>query len=558
MKITKIELENFKKITKASVNVRAITVLVGGNDSGKSSFVQGLHFAVMAASAFHAAGKKTFPQERLLFCPTLPFVRLGNKGEYANQSNFLKLRIDVDEDGKQASQEMKIYRARNDNVGFEYEKSTAEITRLIQSRDKLFTVYVPGVSGIGRSEPLHQKGQIKRGIASGDANLYLRSVLHCIKKEGKLEQLKSYVKSVFPDFYIDCKFDEENDAEVRVDVSTAPGGIPTVPLELAATGVLQILQLFSYVTLFEPRLLLLDEPDAHIHPDRQHTLARALVLLTQQLDVQIILTTHSKHLISSLQSEAEFYAFSGGACHHLKDDQAWASLLTDLGIVSQLEHLNGGTIKYLVLTEDTKSIHLQTFLLSNGIKRSESLMSSYGSSSQLHSAVILAQWVNQRFPSCKVIVHRDRDFLSDDEVEGLRAKYSDAPVYWLITNGSDIESYFCEPEVLAAITGRSVEDCANLVEETAKEIHNELVEKYTNKRNESKNILKATKVTNEKVAEPKLATSIPLPKEQRLGKRMLAAITSKLGADQKKMAFKLPIEVSQLKCDLFAAAVKSS
>ena len=84
MKITKIELENFKKITKASVNVRAITVLVGGNDSGKSSFVQGLHFAVMAASAFHAAGKKTFPQERLLFCPTLPFVRLGNKGEYAN------------------------------------------------------------------------------------------------------------------------------------------------------------------------------------------------------------------------------------------------------------------------------------------------------------------------------------------------------------------------------------------------------------------------------------------------------------------------------------------
>ncbi|MBL8308848.1 MAG: AAA family ATPase [Burkholderiales bacterium] len=536
MRITKIELENFKKVSRATLDVGAITVLVGGNDSGKSSFVQGMHFALMAANAFHMAGKKTFPQERLLYCPTLPFFRLGNSGEYANLSGFLKLRLTFESEEKIIDQQIKIYRAKNDNVGFEYLKSSAEVTKLMQSPSRLFSVYVPGVAGIGRSEPLHQKGQIKRGIASGDANLYLRSVLYCIQREGKLDTLRAHVKTAFPHFFIRCIFDEENDAEVSIEVSTAQGGIPTVPLELAATGVLQVLQLFAYVTLFEPRLLLLDEPDSHIHPDRQQTLARALVELAKKTGVQIVLTTHSKHLMAALQGDARFFAFSRGISTPLETDQEWAWLLTDLGVVSQLESLRGGTIDFLILTEDTNSVYLQSVLQSNGVKLDRCLFSSYGTSSQLHSAVFLAKWAKARYPNCKVVIHRDRDFMTDEELEVFRKKLDDPSFEWLFTHGADVESYFCEEAVLAEILGRSVDDTRTIVEQVACKAHNALVQKFTNKRTESRNLVKAILKSDASAPKaPILSDDNPLPKSQRFGKLLLSRIVEELPKDHKRL-----------------------
>src|SRR3990167_4821054 len=78
------------------------------------------------------------------------------------------------------------------------------------------------------------------------------------------------------------------------------------PLELAGTGVLQALQIFSYVTLFEPALLLLDEPDSHLHPDNQGLLASALQLAAAETTTQVILSTHSRHLVDALYEDSHF------------------------------------------------------------------------------------------------------------------------------------------------------------------------------------------------------------------------------------------------------------
>ncbi len=530
MELLEIELENFKKIKKARVEVGGISVLVGGNDSGKSSFVQGVHFGVMAAGAFHDAGKKTFPQERLLFCPTLPFFRLSNKGEYANQSNFFYCRFGFSDDaGTPVDQKIRIYRAKNDNVGFEYEKSVASITRLLSKKSELFSVYVPGVSGVSRSEPLHQKGHIKRGIASGDANLYLRSVIYHIKKAGRLDQLVKHVKSVFPNFYLACEFDEENDTEINVLLSTSVGGIPTVPMELSATGVLQVLQLFAYVTLFAPRLLLLDEPDSHIHPDRQISLAKSLIRLTEKTNIKIVLATHSKHLISALTDHARFYSLKDGVSYELKEESSWVSLATDLGIASGLESLNCGAVDYLVLTEDSDKGFIKRLLVSNGFDLKRVLISSYDSCSQFTSAILLAQWVSERFKKTQIIIHRDRDFMTNEEVNFVMNKQNKSSFKLFITEGSDIESYFCEPEVISEISGISLDKSTDIVNKAATVLHNELVAKFTTKRQEATAFIK--RLVKEGDARPnslEMSSSIPLPKSHRLGKAMIKEIRKEL------------------------------
>lgn len=48
------------------------------------------------------------------------------------------------------------------------------------------------------------------------------------------------------------------------------------------------------------RVLLLDEPDAHLHPDLQQNFAQFLVELVGKYDVQVIIATHSTTLLSAL------------------------------------------------------------------------------------------------------------------------------------------------------------------------------------------------------------------------------------------------------------------
>ncbi|WP_447407574.1 AAA family ATPase, partial [Clostridium perfringens] len=78
------------------------------------------------------------------------------------------------------------------------------------------------------------------------------------------------------------------------------------------TGVLQTLQIFSYATLFKPKLLLLDEPDSHLHPDNQGLLADSLIALVENLETKIIISTHSRHLVESLYGEANFVWMKDG------------------------------------------------------------------------------------------------------------------------------------------------------------------------------------------------------------------------------------------------------
>lgn len=66
MKLTNLTLEKFKKVDIVDINLHGLNVLVGGNNAGKSSVLQGVHFSVIAAIASKQAGRDTFTQESLM------------------------------------------------------------------------------------------------------------------------------------------------------------------------------------------------------------------------------------------------------------------------------------------------------------------------------------------------------------------------------------------------------------------------------------------------------------------------------------------------------------
>lgn len=533
MILKKVVLEKFKKVDKVELDLSAspINVLIGPNNCGKSSVLQGIHFSVTAAIASREADRSTYVQDALLYCPARDFQQLRHGDGYANQSNFghLKIFAETPDDGDE-SYSIRIYRGRNEgNVGCN-RSGSAKIGAHVANPESLFSVYVPGLAGIPQTEQFRSESVIRRGVASGDANLYLRNVLYILSRRGgMLETLKARMRAVFPQFHIWIDFEPKKDVYIGVEISTTGQSGRKCPLELVGTGVLQALQIFSYVTLFSPKLLLLDEPDAHLHPDNQALLADALRYIASESGTKVVISTHSRHLVEALYEEANFVWLKNGSVFKQGVDLERLPLLLDIGALDSFDRLMAGEIGFVFLTEDRDKRMLQALAAHSGFQKQKCLFYSYKTSSNLESAKILASFILESAPKTTVVIHRDRDFMTDEEAAAVSAKIAEVGAEPFLTEHSDVEGYFVVPEHLSELTGKDPEEVAGWLDAIALEEHVAIQHEFTRKRDEVKQLLyRGADAGKFPDTVALIGKDIPLPPGKRVGKSMLKRVRSRI------------------------------
>lgn len=102
-----------------------------------------------------------------------------------------------------------------------------------------------------------------------------------------------------------------------------------VPLDAVGTGMLQVIQIFAYIEYFSPKLILLDEPDAHLHPTKQRRLALEIqkrIILNNEL--KIVVSTHSRYILDELENDANIVHFKSGTVSSNIEN---SSILLDIG-----------------------------------------------------------------------------------------------------------------------------------------------------------------------------------------------------------------------------------
>jgi AAA15 family ATPase/GTPase len=76
MRVTEMGFLNFKLIEDVTVPVSRVTVLVGGNNSGKTCVLQAAHFGISLAQTQVVESSAGFPPEKLRYSPTADFLDL--------------------------------------------------------------------------------------------------------------------------------------------------------------------------------------------------------------------------------------------------------------------------------------------------------------------------------------------------------------------------------------------------------------------------------------------------------------------------------------------------
>lgn len=451
--IKSVKIERFKSIHHLEVELGEVTVLVGPNNAGKSSVLQALQFATSLCQSLALdnvsrwRGNKrtgTLASEQLIYTPLRDVHTLAEGGRLRQDPQFainIELINEIDR-----SLAIQVTRGKNKNISCSL--TGKELGQKVSDLDDPFSVVAPGLAGIPAVEEYRAKGLVRRAAARGDANSVFRNVLWALRQnEASWGEFHQRLSRVFPDLEVEVKFDEDNGESI--DAQVKMNGIE-LPIDSVGTGVLQAIQVLAYVGLYRPDLIILDEPDSHLHPDNQRKLARLLGDLAHNGEVQVVFSTHSRHVLDEVAKfDAKVHWMSDGELRGA--DFTLLSGLLELGALDAGDRLRAGQTRCVIITEDTNLDALKTLLVSSGFDLDACAIWSYGSSSKLESAMLLARFIFDVASDTRVIVHRDRDYMTVEEVEGYRSSLEGIGVVPFVTEGTDIESHYVDSGHLKSV-----------------------------------------------------------------------------------------------------------
>lgn len=488
MQISRIDISNFKRISSVSVEISDVTFLVGGNNSGKSSVLQAIHMAVSCAQRSLELQQQVIAESSLLYCPTGDFQELGNSAPYENRRDGSRGTVEFSGktgDGASASYKIEIYKARNHhNVGVDRSGVYPSFGQYICDASSLFSVYVPGLAGIPHNEDMQNYASVFRRAAGGEANLVFRNIIRLISDRGLLEGLEGMLYDILGPCKFKVKFDPDRDLYVDVKLSLEEGHYDDtfVPIDLSGTGVIQITQILAYVILFRPKLLLVDEPDSHLHPSRQSLLSTAFEKIVSAYGCKIIVSTHSRHLVNSAPAGTRFVWLRNGNIEAQSDDKSGlAAILLDLGALDQLDS-SGADI--IICTEDKGARQLELCLSQINIGKRIKILS-YNGVNNAASAVVIKEMSGLFVSKPKIVIHRDRDFLLDNEIEAWGKDYTNRNMHVFCPRLPDVESYFVTEEHVASIYSLSLQEAGEVLNTLREAMTQELRKKFKDKRRQA-------------------------------------------------------------------------
>lgn len=470
-----ITVRNFKATEEAIIPVNRVTILVGPNGCGKSSVLQAIHWAARAASyVLPKNTKEMISFERLDYVPSSDPLKTLHKGELKSDGNSTPVEVvfahqPVGEEAIQTT--VRIRGARNRGGITAYMDGGGAVTPYKQ-RFQFITAYIPGLAGLSEKETILAQPTLRRQAASGDAGGVLRNILLNLRsrKVGepddtsgreRLRRLNELVNQVHPGVSIDVSFDEREDYHISASILTEGFAGQQRPLETAATGFLQVVQIFAYLILFEPKVMLIDEPDAHLHPDKQERLIEALERAAADYNTQVILTTHSPHIVRAASPSVKLVWMRDGRVQ-TEDDNAIRRMLGWGGLDKSA----------LFFVEDEDDKPLRAILRQwPDLSRQIAVCRCFGIDNLPRDKLLKGLLIDGEL-KVNAIIHRDGDFMNQEEADLWKATFKTHGVFPWVTAGSDMEGYFSTAQYLSALFGISLEEAEQWRIEAANSVGN--------------------------------------------------------------------------------------
>ena len=162
----------------------------------------------------------------------------------------------------------------------------------------LRVVFVPPMTGLGIDEPVFQPAKIEQLLGLGRPGEVVRNLLsEAHANRSAWNALQASIKKLFD---YELLPPDASGAHIRAEYRTAASRRP-LDVASAGSGFQQVLMLLVFLNTRENAVLLLDEPDAHLHVILQDAIYHELRTAAARQHSQLIVATHSEVIINTVE-----------------------------------------------------------------------------------------------------------------------------------------------------------------------------------------------------------------------------------------------------------------
>lgn len=368
--IRRVVIRHFKCFEEVTFNLPGHIVLAGPNNMGKTTMLQAIAAWSLAFKRWkelndfqrHGGANRKGPMGLHSFGPVQTHGRRYTKAPIARQAfAAVPLRaFDLlwNERKYSTDRPIEIEIAHTDGwtIAMEFlhesteqiyvkPKTTAEPAAL-QMCD-LKTVYVPPMTGLNIEEPVYQPPYVNRLLGQGKPGDIIRNLL--VEAHGNGETWIPLTESIQRLFGYEMLPPDDSGPLISVEYRTTPGG-PRLDIANAGSGFQQVLMLLAFLYTRPASVLLLDEPDAHLHVILQDAIYGELRAVAAKQNSQLIIATHSEVIINSVDP--------GELCVMLNTPRLVASsdekraLISSLGVLTNVDIMEAMDAPGILYTED--------------------------------------------------------------------------------------------------------------------------------------------------------------------------------------------------------------
>lgn len=165
------------------------------------------------------------------------------------------------------------------------------------------------------SDLVTHRGHLKNLLKSEIASQNVETAMKQIVADTKLKKILTKINSV-------CDFDMKKADDALADSFVFLEGNHQLSAENISTGLKTfiILKRLLYTGYLEENgLLILDEPEVHLHPQWQILFAEIIVLLQKEFGMHILLTTHSPYFLRAIEVYSAKYQIADKCKYYLAD-----------------------------------------------------------------------------------------------------------------------------------------------------------------------------------------------------------------------------------------------
>lgn len=454
-KIKSIRLQRFRQFNDLTIAVGDFNLLVGPNNCGKSTvlhairaFFQLMHGHVKfdgtpATATYH----KRFLTGAEEIAPTPDIKELWYEQKTGKP---LTISLTFDDDvtfGVSLRQQFGQIHVSADDLptGLTAAKASEYLGTDV--------AYIPGLVGVLVTEPYATTARRNSLASQGRYAEIFRSSMHQLKTKNAalVNQINSWLTNLFGVTVSEITFDSESDEYVIVKYRQGDFDLDVVS---SGAGLQQVIQILTYLYLKKPRVLLVDEPDAHLHSKLQARLGEVFRKVAEDLGAQVFLSTHSLDLIDTFTTN-EVIVVDSSKTHiaAIGRNKDLVSALVDADVVdvSALSRLLSS--RRLVVVEDKDQTVLKAIDKACGSALYSSKSPSYvlpakGVSNFRSIAELGKVLVGLTGTRFEITFLQDRDGMPDFLVKPfLKAQEAEGVAAYLLKR-HEIESYLLEPALL--------------------------------------------------------------------------------------------------------------